>query len=74
MNEWLLGICFLREAPERAIGTDRRARKWGLVEPIEIDVLTMEVIGVLSAIVISPSNSVSVEAIFPDNKTRVGSE
>jgi hypothetical protein len=24
----LLGICFLREAPERAIGTDRRARKW----------------------------------------------
>jgi len=27
---WLLGICFLREAPERAIGTDRRARKWGL--------------------------------------------
>ena len=26
----LLGICFLREAPERAIGTDRRARKWGL--------------------------------------------
>jgi hypothetical protein len=26
----LLGICFLREAPERAIGTDRRAGKWGL--------------------------------------------
>jgi len=24
------GIYFLREAPERAIGTDRRARKWGL--------------------------------------------
>ena len=27
----LLGICFLREAPERAIGTDRRAGKWGLI-------------------------------------------
>jgi hypothetical protein len=27
----LLGICFLREALERAIGTDRRAGKWGLV-------------------------------------------
>ncbi len=27
----LLGICFLREAPERAIGTDRRAGKWGLM-------------------------------------------
>ena len=25
----LLGVCFLREAPERAIGTDRRAGKWG---------------------------------------------
>jgi hypothetical protein len=28
----LLGICFLREAPERAIGTDRRARKWGFFD------------------------------------------
>ncbi len=27
---WLLGVCFLQEAPERAIGTDRRAGKWGL--------------------------------------------
>ena len=27
----LQGICFLREAPERANGTDRRAGKWGLV-------------------------------------------
>ncbi len=27
---WLLGICFLREAPERAIGPGRRAGKWGL--------------------------------------------
>jgi hypothetical protein len=27
----LLGICFLREAPERAIGTDRRAGKWGFL-------------------------------------------
>ncbi len=26
----LLGVCFLREAPERAIGSDRRAGKWGL--------------------------------------------
>ena len=26
----LLGICFLREAPVRAIGPDRRAGKWGL--------------------------------------------
>jgi hypothetical protein len=26
----LQGICFLREAPERAIGSDRRAGKWGL--------------------------------------------
>ena len=26
----LQGICFLREAPERANGTDRRERKWGL--------------------------------------------
>ena len=26
----LQGICFLREAPERANGTDRRAGKWGL--------------------------------------------
>jgi hypothetical protein len=25
------GICFLREAPERAIGSDRRAGKWGLL-------------------------------------------
>jgi hypothetical protein len=25
------GICFLREAPERAIGSDRRQGKWGLV-------------------------------------------
>jgi hypothetical protein len=29
-REQLLGICFLREAPERAIGSDRRAGKWGL--------------------------------------------
>jgi hypothetical protein len=28
---WLLGICFLWEAPERANGSDRRAGKWGLV-------------------------------------------
>jgi hypothetical protein len=27
----LLGICFLREAPERAIGSDRRAGKRGLM-------------------------------------------
>ena len=26
----LLGICFVREAPERANGPDRRAGKWGL--------------------------------------------
>ena len=26
----LQGLCFLREAPERAIGSDRRAGKWGL--------------------------------------------
>ena len=26
---WLLGICFTREAPERAIGTNRRAGKRG---------------------------------------------
>ena len=26
----LLGVCFLREAPERAIESDRRAGKWGL--------------------------------------------
>ncbi len=26
----LLGGCFLREAPEGAIGSDRRAGKWGL--------------------------------------------
>ena len=25
----LLGICFLLEAPERAIGPERRAGKWG---------------------------------------------
>jgi hypothetical protein len=25
----LLGFCFLREAPERAVGSDRRAGKWG---------------------------------------------
>lgn len=28
--QWLLGICFLREASERANETDRRAGKWGL--------------------------------------------
>jgi hypothetical protein len=28
---WLLGGCFLREAPEGAIGSDRRAGKWGLM-------------------------------------------
>jgi hypothetical protein len=27
----LLGICFWREPSETAIGTDRRAGKWGLV-------------------------------------------
>ena len=27
---WRQGNCFLREAPERAIGSDRRAGKWGL--------------------------------------------
>ena len=27
---WLLGICFVREAPERAIGSDRRVGKRGL--------------------------------------------
>jgi transcriptional regulator with XRE-family HTH domain len=27
----LLGGCFLREAPEGAIGSDRRAGKWGLI-------------------------------------------
>jgi len=27
---WLLGVCFVREAPERAIGSGRRAGKWGL--------------------------------------------
>ena len=26
----LLGVCFLRDAPERAIGSDRRAGKWRL--------------------------------------------
>ena len=26
----LLGVCFLREAPERAIGSDQRAGKWGV--------------------------------------------
>jgi hypothetical protein len=26
----LLGICFWREAPETAVGADRRAGKWGL--------------------------------------------
>ncbi len=26
----LLGICFWREAPETAVGPDRRAGKWGL--------------------------------------------
>ncbi len=31
-NIELLGICFLRETPERAIGADRRAGKWGLLE------------------------------------------
>ena len=31
MGVALLGVCFLREAPERAIGTDRRAGKWGLI-------------------------------------------
>jgi hypothetical protein len=25
----LLGVCFLREAPERAVGLDKRAGKWG---------------------------------------------
>ena len=29
-EELLLGICFLWEAPERAIGSGRRAGKWGL--------------------------------------------
>ena len=33
-NRRLLVICFLREAPERAIGSDRRAGKWGLVIPM----------------------------------------
>jgi hypothetical protein len=33
----LLVICFLREAPERAIGSDRRAGKWGLLkEPVTV--------------------------------------
>jgi catechol 2,3-dioxygenase-like lactoylglutathione lyase family enzyme len=27
----LLGLCFLREAPERAIESDRQAGKWGLI-------------------------------------------
>jgi hypothetical protein len=27
---FLLGVCFLREAPERANGSARRAGKWGL--------------------------------------------
>jgi hypothetical protein len=27
---WLLGICFLREASERAIESDRSPGKWGL--------------------------------------------
>ena len=30
LNKLLLGGCFLREAPEGAIGSDRRAGKWGL--------------------------------------------
>ncbi len=29
---WLLGLCFLREAPERAIGSARRTGKRGLIE------------------------------------------
>jgi hypothetical protein len=32
----MLGICFLREAPEKAIGADLRARKWGLVRLITV--------------------------------------
>jgi hypothetical protein len=35
----LLGICFLREAPERANGPDRRAGKWGL--PLDLWVAEM---------------------------------
>ena len=31
----LLVICFLREAPERAIGPDRRAGKWGLAKVLK---------------------------------------
>ena len=69
--------------PKRIYRTNRRGGEASLptkrhrippVAPIEIDVLTTDVIEVLTGIVISPSNSVSVEAIFPDNKTRVGSE
>lgn len=31
----LLGFCFVREAPERANGLDRRAGKWGLFQALE---------------------------------------
>ena len=31
LGGWLLGGCFLREAPDGAIGSDRRAGKWGLL-------------------------------------------
>jgi hypothetical protein len=33
----LLGICFWREAPETAVGADRRAGKRGLVDPVGDD-------------------------------------
>jgi hypothetical protein len=35
MGVALLGGCFLREAPEGAIGSDRRAGKWGLVSTLK---------------------------------------
>ena len=43
----------------------------GAPAPIEIDVLTTDVVEVLSGTVANSSTSARVEAVFPDNKTRL---